>query len=1274
MKKIIFTLAHLLIFTSLIAQQNAIWSLPPNYIKFTGPGGNPSTPIPLPKPTVDPFSVPITPNTDPYDGYDGQISNFNHNAMQDANGDLLFFVVDGFVYDYDGYFIGEMTKNSNLGYRLQGYVETSIIPVPGSCTRYYIIGTRFGNIWSQGGHLTNIVEYAIVDMSVKSFETGSQGALISLNPLNLPPPYDQSAFDANVFDLSNAVPSPPHFNAEGESQVKISMATSELRSDNTRFLYVMGEQCIARFKVTSSGITYDNYEFVLLTPNAPFSADRAVRSEMELIKTPTGYRIACSYPSAPAYQDIVLLVGEIDNNGDITSYNVIGLPSDNLNNDSPIKGIEFSPNGNYIYITHVPNNINPLPFKIYEVATNNFIPLTNNPSMQSQVAAFKNSQIELGKDGKLYLANTTSLATIGNSNSPGVDGSGLIWNNSALSILYNLNQLGHPTNSENMKLYILPDQVDGMDYSAYYTEVSTECCVANTTYSTTTYPKEQSGTQSWTTSSNPFGNTNTITVKDELIIKTGANITATGLRFEFAPDAKLVIEQGARFTANSCTFTVNTECENSPMWNGIEVHGPSANKQWYDAGRFIANSSTIEHSYLGAHNFATVKSGTPGVFWEDYTFKRGGVIQATNTTFKNNHRGTVFFGFENRSILNLPINDESKFDNCIFQTSAQLNKPSLTPTVIMAHLFDVQGVNFYGCDFKNTASYAAIPYIDRGMGISANNCLITVTKKCNVVNCTNPDKGNFINLLRGIESIATSTKTTEVSYTNFYNNWRSIYLEEVDLAKIIENYVNVGADSYWGSSYGLYLNTCDGYTVENNTFNTNTTTQNGYVGVYVLNSGTENNEIYRNTFDKFYVGSQAVDVNGNGVFGSGSKGLEFRCNTYINGRDHDILISSGSINQTHGTCLNATSPSNNRFSYTTQYGDFWHVDLTKHISYQFSQPNGYNLAPRNYPIATHYNDVNTFPTICGSYNFNPSTSCPDRINTGGGSSSMSFGGSSTNLMSEMEANQVVIEDLEEELAQMNTNDTTAIKEKKETIAYFKNQKEKAKNNLLQHYLLSEDVENRFEEMLPIIEKEANPHKKMRFYLAAKKFDKAQELLDKVANKKTFGSFIKLYSSLLALEQSANFDEELRTNATLLQKITELADATDDSYEKSFAKTILKRAGLRNDLETIEMINLSSARLMNQEEIATSNSKLQTSNSITVYPNPTSGEVNITHNLNLENGKVNFKVYNMLGVEVLNENLTSTNNEVKINNLKSGVYFYTITQNNQTIKTDKLMVK
>ncbi|MBE7441390.1 MAG: T9SS type A sorting domain-containing protein [Flavobacteriales bacterium] len=1248
---IIFTIVAMISISPFANGQNNVWSLPPNYKIGT-------VIDPLPKPTeANHIGSGFTNDpTDPEDGYDWQIPEYGHNAMQDVNGDLLFFIVDGYIYNKDGHLIFIIEQDYSY-YRpeLAGANELLVLPDPEDCNKYYLFGDQ----------------PVVVPGSNACYPMWGMFDLSVADPVNLGA---QWIYPQSILGIMPS--SPPSYHLFYRN-IHHKYAATQIRTDNSRLVFINSFNALHVYKIDNNGLSFVKSLYPIGTESASEIINN--RSELEIIELTNSanqkiYRTAYSFLNDDG--DWVIINYDIDYNSlnidnSTIEYTLLPTQTTPTTKEALPHGIEFSVDGNTLYFTHETNSLNTNPIEYHVIGSGN-----NNkqPLLVANAQDFQFTQIELDKNGEMMFVGEQSnvgnrLAKLSNTNSPSPSN----WLDYSQSISYNYSIAGGSLNGNPAKkLYLLPDQIDGMNYADHFT-ANTECCIENTTFSTTTYSNEQSGTQTWTTSSNPFGNATTITVKDELIIKTGANITATGLRFEFAPDAKLVIEQGARFTANSCIFTVNTECENAPMWNGIEVHGPSANKQWFDAGRFIANSSTIEHSYLGVHNFATVKSGTPGVFWEDYTFKRGGVIQATNTTFKNNHRGTVFFGFQNKSILNLPINDESKFDNCIFQTSTQLNKPSLTPTVIMAHLFDVQGVNFYGCDFKNTASYAAIPYIDRGMGISANNCLITVTKKCNVVNCTNPDKGNFINLLRGIESIATSTKTTEVSYTNFYNNWRSIYLEEVDLAKITQNYVNVGADSYWGSSYGLYLNTCDGYTVENNTFNTNTTTQNGYVGVYVLNSGTENNEIYRNTFDKFYIGSQAVDVNGNGVFGSGSKGLEFRCNTYINGRDHDILISSGSINQTHGTCVSATSPSNNRFSYTTQYGDFWQVDLTKNISYQFSQPNGYNLAPRNYPIATHYNNANTFPTICGSYNFNPSTSCPDRINTGGGSSSMSFGGSSTNLMIEMEANQVVIEDLEDELAQMNTNDTTAIKEKKETIAYFKNQKEKAKNNLLQHYLLSEDVENRFEEMLPIIEKEANPHKKMRFYLAAKKFDKAQELLDKVANKKTFGSFIKLYSSLLALEQSANFDEELRTNATLLQKITELADATDDSYEKSFAKTILKRAGLRNDLETIEMINLSSARLMNHNE-ETQNSTFITQHSIAVFPNPTSGEVNITHNLNLENGKVNFKVYNMLGVEVLNENLTSTNNEVQLNNLKSGIYFYTITQNNQTIKTDKLMVK
>jgi len=163
--------------------------------------------------------------------------------------------------------------------------------------------------------------------------------------------------------------------------------------------------------------------------------------------------------------------------------------------------------------------------------------------------------------------------------------------------------------------------------------------------------------------------------------------------------------------------------------------------------------------------------------------------------------------------------------------------------------------------------------------------------------------------------------------------------------------------------------------------------------------------------------------------------------------------------------------------------------------------------------------------------------------------------------------------------------------------------------------------------------------------------------------------------MIALEQTTNPKQELETNTNFQQPILEVADASIKKQETARAEVMLKRAKLRNYQETIEELNIggSGLRLMKQEEKNQSAiSYLQSA--ITVYPNPTSNKVNITHNLNLENGKVTFKVYNMLGVEVINEYLNSTNNEVKVNTLKPGVYFYTITQNNQTIKTDKLMVK
>ncbi|HET6243681.1 MAG TPA: hypothetical protein VFF35_04090, partial [Bacteroidia bacterium] len=100
----------------LLYSQNNIWSLPGEY--YISDDIATTT---LPTPPVDPFFA-----------YHNQRANYSHNAMQDAQGNLLFFIVDDKIYDRNGYLIDEMKIS---GIKVRGSQEICIVPVPGSCTR-----------------------------------------------------------------------------------------------------------------------------------------------------------------------------------------------------------------------------------------------------------------------------------------------------------------------------------------------------------------------------------------------------------------------------------------------------------------------------------------------------------------------------------------------------------------------------------------------------------------------------------------------------------------------------------------------------------------------------------------------------------------------------------------------------------------------------------------------------------------------------------------------------------------------------------------------------------------------------------------------------------------------------------------------------------------------------------------------------------------------------------------------------------------------------------
>ena len=62
------------------------------------------------------------------------------------------------------------------------------------------------------------------------------------------------------------------------------------------------------------------------------------------------------------------------------------------------------------------------------------------------------------------------------------------------------------------------------------------------------------------------------------------------------------------------------------------------------------------------------------------------------------------------------------------------------------------------------------------------------------------------------------------------------------------------------------------------------------------------------------------------------------------------------------------------------------------------------------------------------------------------------------------------------------------------------------------------------------------------------------------------------------------------------------------------------------------------------------------------------------NVNSEEILSNIEIYNMLGQEVLNENLNNKSNNIDLSNLSSGVYIVNVEGNNSKTKIFKLAIK
>ncbi|MCC6702106.1 MAG: T9SS type A sorting domain-containing protein [Fluviicola sp.] len=980
--------------------QNPIWICPPNSV-------NPSGGIPIPLPTGQ---GQINNSEDPTDYYDASFRiHGSANGMQDVNGDLKFFVVDGLIYDADGKFLdyvftntfdvvqNQNTNNYKIKYATNNTIgpETIIVPHPVNCNQYYIFSTYVNQTvlkdqlpedtipptpdYDSTAMITTFPIYCLFDADQGIvLDKGlwySDPTIANNNPyLNNP----------SILTASNALnpqagdsPMTPLYWGDKIGLRGISgIGVTDIQPNGSRYLVCYFQNFLLTLEIKNDGSIVYNKRFEL---GPPGSSNKSSELEVVFDALTNQWIIATSNGFFGGNIHVIRLS---QNMQALISNENVDLPL--LNSYAEATGIEFSPDLSKVIVTYT-NATN--------LAVSNlcFIDLDVFPYSATSLLSnsLNSSEIKYGfieSDGvNLLIASLNGIYRLSNPNTPDISN---LSSTPIINIPIDTSNTGNSLNSFNQYFYHLPDQIDGMDYSAhFYTDVA--CCKAAVNFDKTTFTATSNATWLPGFNSNPLdasndGN-NVITIRDELRIPKGKIVNIKNMTIEFAPGAKLIIEEGdgvlngGRLNLENTKLTVDTRCTDDELWEGVEVWGNAALVQGIPTGNsqqgrlFIIGNSTIEHAKKGV--VLSAFNNTTGTYTAS---KGGGVLRATGTTFRNNQRDIVFWNYQSPN----GTNNYSYVTDCNFITDAVL-KSGVFP-INHVEIRGVRGVALRGNDFKHINT----EYHRVGNGIFATNSTFTVAAGCTsgTIPCTSFDPNRFENLNLGIfVTNSSSILTFNVDRNEFINNNVGIRANSTNLASITRNNFKVYETPNYQTG-GVYLFKSTKYVVEENNFgivNANALSGAKAYGLVINNSGPESNLVYRNNFEDLYIGGQSELTNANTQIGNAT-GLVWKCNTFRDISQNDLTVIKGNIayNQGYMDPSNAITANqkaaNNQFSLQFENSAIAHdffLAGAEPINYVYTQ--GAMTIPDSY--TTSFMTIQQSSVNGNPVNFDYVSGCPSRI-------------------------------------------------------------------------------------------------------------------------------------------------------------------------------------------------------------------------------------------------------------------------------------------------------
>lgn len=823
---------------SLVAQ-NSNLTIAPNYM-FLSPG-NPPVAFPLPTASGGYIGTSSSGPSSIYAGADGKplvfasVSGDVHLPLSSIVGETTT------LYNKNGYLIGGLNQLSNLPFQgleekeVISNNETIIVPDPGNCKRFYVLGTaeNFSDLPTSGGVADNgyFPFFAVVDLSLPI----TNAPLGEFGQITTPGATSQM----NIKNLYDLVPNLPlggtNNNRPYTVTTKIAVTKSNVNDGDSRLIFVYSDGYMFIYKLTASGIQYiqvNNIGVDLFINSGGTHSN--LLGELEIFEEVNKIKFAVPISSPDAGNNGQPNLGLFEmstlssspyvfsNPKNICVSNCVGSPYYN----SQIGGVEFSPNGQYVFFTHEQN-------ATYQDAIEwiEFNNISNRhpiiPAGLSTMSDFQRSQIELGLDGKMYFATSNRLVSISNPNSPSIT---ITYPYNSASYSWNDNALNLNNNLAFQSAYLLPDQIDQDTYGGFY-ENTVPCCYLYSNFNiekdfyfpeTNTvigpnFPVQVTGKDSYGFPMT-VEFTSTTTTKGNIYIPEKASVTFNNLRLEFKPEyipvnpndpedvyspgVGLIVKSssnapnnGGRLTTNASTLTVYNKCEQKRMWAGVEVWGQN-----------IASQGSFTNSVEGwmKMNIGTViEHAITGITIGDVNGALGGgVVEGTSSTIRNCQTALYI------TAASAPLVNKTIFTNTEFKLTQELIDVNRIPEKLVKSV-DVIGIRFRSCKFFNTY----IPYNQTVYGVLSTDSKINFTQF--------GARSTFENLAFGIYASSTITgRVINCHYSDFTRNIVGAYVTTTNSCSFTNNRFrmidNKNDQNYF--STGLILSQSSKFTINDNYF------------------------------------------------------------------------------------------------------------------------------------------------------------------------------------------------------------------------------------------------------------------------------------------------------------------------------------------------------------------------------------------------------------------------------------------------------------------------